>query len=362
MKKWVKGLCVGMVALSLSAIGSVQASPETYYAGKSIRIVIPFSPGGGTDTFGRLIGQYLGKHVPGSPTVISENVTGAGGLLGSNEFAERVAHDGTTLLTASGHLNLRAFLGLRGLRLDLNALEPVVAAPMGHVTAIATRAGIDKPEDLAQAKGRLTKGITDPIGLLESLIALEMFDLNYRPVPGYSGRGDTRIAFERGELMINTQSTPAYLSRVVPLIEEGKAMPLFAIGFIDADGNPVRDPAVPDMITAPELYERIHGEKPSGMVWEAFKAVVPLVQNTRGTLWMHGDIPDDAKEALRIGVERMVADPEFIAASERILEGYEIIHGDDLGQIKDSMAAASPEVIAFLREMLSTRFGTQFED
>ena len=352
-------LAAGLALATASVVGIAQA--DDYYDGKNIRMIIPFSPGGGTDTFGRLISQYLGKHIPGEPTVVAENVTGAGGLLGSNEFAERVDRDGTTLMTASGHLNLRAFLGLKGLRLDLDEPEPVVAAPMGHVTAISTQAGIEDPSELLEARGRLTKGITDPVGLLESLVALEMFDLNYRAVPGYGGRGDTRIAFERGELMINTQSTPAYLNSVVPLVDEGRVMPLYAIGFIDADGNPVRDPAVPDMITAPELYEQIHGEMPSGTIWEAFKVTVPLVQNTRGTVWAHGDIPEEAMEALRIGVENMVNDPEFQAAADNILEGYDIMWGDDLGQIKASMDAASPEVLDFLRDMLHERFGTEFD-
>ncbi len=348
-----------LLALTVSA--QVSASPETYYAGKTIRIMIPFSPGGGTDTFGRYIAQFLGKHVPGNPTVIAENVTGAGGLMGSNEFAERVEHDGLTLLTASGHLNLRAFIKLEGLRLNLNELSPVVAAPMGHVTAISTNYGISSPEEIVEARGRLTKGITDPVGLLESLLALELFDLDYRAIPGYSGRGDTRIAFERGELAVTTQSTPAYLAQVVPLVEEGSAMPLYAIGFIDADGNPVRDPAVPDMITAPELYQQIHGELPSGPAWEAFKAAVPLVQNTRGTIWVHRDAPADAKEALRIGVERMAQDPEFLAAGETMMGGYQIITGSGLDQIGEALDGTSPEVIEWIQTMLNERFGVNFD-
>lgn len=131
--RFLTALAAGLAFATAGLAGTAQAAD--YYDGKNIRMIIPFSPGGGTDTFGRLISQYLGKHIPGEPTVVAENVTGAGGLLGSNEFAERVDRDGTTLMTASGHLNLRAFLGLKGLRLDLDELEPVVAAPMGHVTA-----------------------------------------------------------------------------------------------------------------------------------------------------------------------------------------------------------------------------------
>jgi len=337
------------------------AGAKPYYEGKTIRMIIPLSPGGGTDTFGRLISRHLGEHIPGRPTIIAENVTGAASLMGSNEFAERVAHDGLTLLTASGHLNLRAFLGLRNLSLKLDALEPIVAAPMGHITVISAQAGITDPTKLNQARRPLTKGLTDPIGSLESIITLELLGVKYRAVPGYAGRGETRLGLERGELMLNTQSTPAYLARVRPLVAEGRVIPLYAMGFIDPQGNSIRDPGLPDMITAPELYEKIHGRKPSGMLWEAFKAVVPLVQNTRGTIWVHADIPAEALQALHLGVERMVRDPAFIKSSETILEGYEIMHGDDLPQIKAALNATPPAVITFLREFLQTRFGISFQ-
>lgn len=356
------GLRFALTAVVGCLVLPAVADDAPYYEGRTIRIIVPFFPGGGTDTFGRLVGRYLGRHVPGEPTVIVENATGAGGLLGSNTFALRSPRDGTALLAASGHLNLRAFLRLRALRLDLAECEPLVAAPMGHVTAMHTRVGVTRPEDMTQAEGRITKGITDPIGMIESLLALELFDFNYRPVPGYGGRGDTRIAFERGELVINTQSTPAYLAQVVPLVEEGRALPLYALGFIDAEGRSVRDPAVPDLMTAPELYERIHGRPPSGVVWDAYKAVIPLVQDTRATIWMHADIPSAAKEALAIGVARMVRDPEFLAASERILQGYEIVYGADLDQIKSAMEAASPAALDYVRELLTTRFGTRFQE
>ena len=347
-----------LLAATLAAGAALPASAE-YFDGQTIRIVIPFSAGGGTDTFGRLIAAHLGDHIPGNPTVIAENVTGAGGLLGANEFF-RSERDGLTLLTASGHLNLRAFLGLEGLELDLNDLVPVVAAPMGHVTAIHSNAGISDPTELLEMQGRITKGITDPVGLVESIVALEMFGIEYRPVPGYGGRGDTRLAFERGELMINTQSTPAFNARVLPLVEEGTAMVGYAIGFIDPDGNPVRDPAAPDIMTAPELYQAIHGEMPSGEAWEAYQVVANLVQNTRGTIWVFDDAPAEARAALRAGVDAMVADADFQAAAADILEGYEIISGAGLDQIKAELDAAPAEILDWLRDMMTEKFEVTF--
>jgi tripartite-type tricarboxylate transporter receptor subunit TctC len=349
--------------LGASTLAATAALADEYYEGQTIRIMIPFSPGGGTDTFGRLIAAHLGNHIPGNPTVVAENVEGAGGLLGSNEFQDRVERDGMTLLTASGHLNLRAFLGLEGLTLDLADLEPVVAAPMGHITAFNPQAaGVETAEEFLQRGEPVTKGITDPVGLVESIVALEMMGIEYRAVPGFGGRGDTRLAFERGELLVNTQSTPAYNASVLPLVEEVTAEPLYAIGFIDPEGNPVRDPAAPDIVTAPELYEQVHGEMPSGEAWEAYKVVANLVQNTRGTIWVHSDAPEEARAALRAGVDAMVEDPEFLAAAEDILEGYDVISGDGLDQIQADLEAAPEEVLAWLQDMMTERFEVAFED
>jgi hypothetical protein len=343
-------------ALAITATG---ATAQDYYAGQTIRIVIPFSAGGGTDTFGRLIATHLGRHIPGNPTVIAENVTGGGGIQGSNEFG-RADRDGLTLLTASGHLNLRAFLGLEGLELDLADLTPVVAAPMGHITAIHSNAGITDPAQIGNMQGRITKGITDPVGLIESIVALEMLGIEYRAVPGFGGRGDTRLAFERGELIINTQATPAYLARVMPMVEEGTAITAYAIGFVAPDGTPIRDPAAPDIPTAAELYQQIHGEMPSGPAWEAYRVTANLVQNTRGTIWVHSDAPEEAREALRTGVDAMVQDPEFLEAVESILEGYDIISGEGLDQIKADLEAAPEEVLDWMRNLMTERFEVRF--
>jgi hypothetical protein len=232
---------------------------------------------------------------------------------------------------------------------------------MGHITVVnPNTSGISDATELLEMQGPITKGITDPVGLIESIVALEMFGIDYRPVPGFGGRGDTRLAFERGELMVNTQSSPAYNAQVVPLVEEGTAMPAYAIGFIDPDGNPVRDPAAPDIMTAPELYQEIHGEMPSGDAWEAYRVVANLVQNTRGTVWVHTAVPDEAREALRAGVDAMVADPEFQAAAADILEGYDVISGDGLVQISADLEAAPDEVLEWLRNMMTEKFEVSF--
>lgn len=343
-----------VIALCLAGV-AVGAHAET------VRIIVPFAEGGGTDTFARLIAKHLGRHLPGNPTVFVDNLPGNGGITGANAFVERAGVEDITLLAASGHLTLRAMLGLRGLELDFARLEPLLAAPMGHVTVIPVTPGIRSALDIRKLQGRLSKGINDPIGQIESLIALEMFDLDYRPVPGFGGRGDTLVAFERGELNINTQSTPVYLARLEPLLRLRRVMPLYAIGFIDEAGQSVRDPAVPAMMTAPQLYERVYGRKPSGRAWEAFQLVVPLVQDARASLWVGRELPPARAAALRAAMASMLRDASFHTDARQALGVYPVLYGDELRRIRRPMTETPPEVLGYLRNFLKVRYGVEFE-
>lgn len=348
-------------ALALFGASLALPAPASNAQITSARIIVPFSPEGGTDIFARLVAAHLGRHLPGKPDVVVENLPGAGGSLGANAFVERARKGEVVLLAASGHLNLRAVLGLRGLQMKLAELEPVLASPMGHVTVIPTQMGVGAPHEIGKFKGRLTKGINDPVGQLESLVALDMLGLDYSPVSGFGGRGETLAAFERGELSINTQATPVYLSRLEPLVRVRRVMPLYAIGFIDERGQSIRDPAVPDLITAPELYMRLHGRPPSGASWEAFKVVVPLVQDARATLWMYNALASKTRADIQAGLNAMLHDASFHLAAREALGQYPVSHGHELRRIRSSMDSVSPEVLKYLRDMLKSRYGVEFQ-
>lgn len=354
MPSLLRSLCVTLAALCLLCAGAgVRA--------EVVRIIVPFTAGGGTDTFARLVARHLGRHLPGKPDIVVENITGTGGVVGANAFVNAPADGPLTLLAASGHLKLRSMLGLRGLELDFRLVEPLLASPMGHVTVVSSDAGISSPLHIQRIRGRITKGVNDPIGQIESLIALELFDLAYRPVPGFGGRSETLAAFERGELTINTQSTPVYLSRLEPLVRLKRVMPLYAIGFLDEEGRSLPDPAVPDLITAPALYERVFGKPPSGPAWDAFRLVVPLVQQARASLWLPPRVTPKKAEVVRAAVAAMVRDAAFHSDAEKALGGYPVLYGSELRRIRAPLANTKPEVLAYLRDFLKRRYGVEFE-
>ena len=104
-----------IAAALFCAFAAGPAKAQTpYYQGKQVKVVVGFSPGGGTDLFGRLIADGLGRHIAGKPPVIVQNMPGAGSVIASNFFSARAPRDGTVLLIGTGQLLLRIVLGLDG--------------------------------------------------------------------------------------------------------------------------------------------------------------------------------------------------------------------------------------------------------
>ena len=122
---------------------------------------------------------------------------------------------------------------------------------------------------------------------------------------GMKGRGEGRLAFERGETTIDYQTTSAYLKSSVPLVKEGKAIPLFSWGAIDESGKLVRDPTFPDLPHFEEAYEIVHGKKPSGIEWDATKAFLIAGFPAQKLMLLPKGTPDDIVEAYRQGIRAM---------------------------------------------------------
>src|SRR5262249_12508670 len=127
---------------------------------------------------------------------------------------------------------------------------------------------------------------------------------------GYDGRGAARVAFEQGEATIDVQTTPAYISNVKPMVDDGVAVPLYTLGEIK-DGEVVRDSAFPDLMHTGEVYELLHGKAPSGPQWDAYKFLVAAGVSGSKILWVHADAPPAALEKLRAAVAEMAQDPQL---------------------------------------------------
>lgn len=351
MKRSVWLLVLLLVALPAGA-------QQPYYAGKTIEIIVPFAPGGGSDIDARFFAPFFEKYVPGNPRVIVRNMPGGGSILGANFFAENARGDGTQLFTTSGSTMIPYILGLPQVRYDPAKWELIKVNGVGGVLYASPRTGVRKPEDLAKPAERLVYGGISATGLdLVTLLLFEVLGLDVRVVMGFEGRGPARLAFERGETNIDYQTTPAYLSQVAPLVREGKAVPILSMGFVNEKGVMVRDPSVPDLPSAYEAYQAMFKRKPDGLLrWKAYQSMVAAAFTFQKALWAPGGIPADALQALRTAVDRMRADPQFQQQGKQVLEGYDVLRGDVAKAAVLRAARVTLDVKKFITDLLRSKY------
>ena len=190
--------------LSLIAIGGGPAGAEDFYKGKTIRLVVGFSAGGGFDTYARALARHMSKQIPGNPSIVVENMTGAGSLIAANHIYKVAKPDGLTIGHFIGGLFLGQVLGQPGIEFDARKFEFIGAPISDHVVCAMTKAsGITSFEKWQTAKspvkmGGIAPGTSTPDNATRILKAA--LGLPIQLVTGYKGTADVRLAAESGEV------------------------------------------------------------------------------------------------------------------------------------------------------------------
>jgi tripartite-type tricarboxylate transporter receptor subunit TctC len=315
-----------MTMLTILPTTTPAGAQGAYYDGKTIEIIVPFGPGGGTDIETRFFAPFLEKHIAGHPKILVRNMPGGGSILGANWFAQNAKADGTQVLATSGSTVIPFLLGVSRVAYDFSKWKLVKVNGVGGVLYVSPRTGIAKAEDVLKPATPLVYGGISATGLdLTTLLLFEVLGMNVRSVLGFEGRGPARLAFERGETNIDYQTTPAYLTQVVPLVKEGKATPIMSFGFVNDRGHLVRDPAAPDLPTPYEVYQALQNRKPDGLLrWKAYMSMAAAAYTYQKALWVPQGTPPDALRALHDAINRMQRDAAFRMQSKQILEGYRL--------------------------------------
>lgn len=350
------------VATALTLIAA-PAAAQVDFSGERITLTVPYSPGGGADLYSRFLGPLIAERLPGSPTLVIENVPGAGAIAGSNQFQDRADADGTDLITASASVMVNfVFRDPRG-HYELDKWIPIISSPQGSVVYVHSSTGIEEPEDLAElGDTELILGANNPTGGdLRVLLAMDLLGANVRPVFGMN-RGDAFPAFQRGELTLDFAINNAYRELAVPMIEAGEAVPLFSMGWADEDGNITRDPATPELPHFLEVYEMIHGEPLSGPQRAAWDSLFGLnVMATRAILLPEGtpqNVVDTYYAAVRQLKEDMANDPELQAQAEQVMGDAEQTTGEAALRNVRQAVVFDDEGMEWLRGWLKENFDT----
>jgi tripartite-type tricarboxylate transporter receptor subunit TctC len=351
-----RAACAGIVA-GLAGLPSLDgAAQKVDFAGKRIEMVVPFPPGGGSDVYSRALAPFFEKYLPGNPTIAVRNVPGGGSITGANQFQARAKPDGLHVLVCSSSTVANFVFQRSKFELDLNKMVPVLLSPQGSVVYASPALGLKGGRDIARLKGQaLVFGGNGPTAAeLRMTATLDLLGLDVKYVWGIA-RGPVRLAFERGEFNINYDTTPGYLKNASQLVKAGKAVPLFALGVIDESGNLVRDPNFPDMPSFAEVYELMHGKKPSGASYEAWKAILQMGVMANKSILLPAGTPQPIVEAWRAAVRRTLDDPEFEKQASKVIEGYPQFVGDKARPIMNAATTLSPEVWEWIRNFLKTK-------
>src|SRR5215472_11439236 len=192
-------------AMGLMIAASVYAasSGQEFYSGKVVRIVVGFSAGGGFDTYARTLSRSMGKYIPGHPTVIVENMTGAGSLIAANNIYRVAKPDGLTIGAFNGNLILARLIGAQGVEFDPTKMGWLGAPGYNHDLCVLNRkTGIANAEQWLALKTPLKLGGSAPGSTTDDTakVLKEAIGLPMRLITGYKGTADIRVAVESGEV------------------------------------------------------------------------------------------------------------------------------------------------------------------
>jgi tripartite-type tricarboxylate transporter receptor subunit TctC len=193
-------IIAGATAL-VSLCATAHAQEDTFFKGKEVTLLIGFGPGGGYDTYGRLLTRHLGKHLPGNPTVIAKNDPAAGGMKVANYIYNVAKKDGTELALFQSATALEPMFGTQEAQYDTTKFTWV-----GNMDSDAAGCGVWKHtgiktwEDLK--KRETTFGATGPgaVTAIHPRVAGALLDLPVKVITGYTGTRDVNLAMQRGEV------------------------------------------------------------------------------------------------------------------------------------------------------------------
>jgi tripartite-type tricarboxylate transporter receptor subunit TctC len=352
----------GALAVASALFGTDLLNPSAStadgdYAGETLEFLIPLAEGGGTDTWARFVGTELTRVIPGRPGFAPTNEAGGEGITGTNHFVSSAKPDGTEILVSTATTVVPWVLGRRAVRYDFGQLVPIVANGTGAVVYARTAAGVGGIKDLLNRSTPLKFGGITATGLdITTLLAFDLLEMQVDAVFGFEGRGPVNLALQRGEIDIDYQTTSAYGPAVEPMVKDGKAVPLMALGQVDSSGQVVRDPNFPDLPTVVEVYEQLHGRRPEGPKLDSYRTLLALTYTYQKALWVPRDTPKAAAALLRQSADRLGKDRAFQAAAAKVLGGYPLVADADLAQRVRTAYRVDDDVRRHVLRLLETSY------
>jgi tripartite-type tricarboxylate transporter receptor subunit TctC len=299
-----KGVFLSAAAVAAAALASpsLAQTPTSSLAGKTVTMIIGFGPGGGYDLWARTVAHHIGKHLPGNPTVIAQNLEGAGSYRAANFIYNVAPKDGTTMALIARDAALGPLTGAPGAQFDATKLSYLGTPAIETNVCIAYHtADVKTVQDLT--KKELVVGDTGPgTGTRSYPKALnDILGFKFKIVGGYQSSADVFLAMERGEVQGICESLDSVKVRRPDWIPSGTVSVLFQ-GGTQPNAELKAVPFVVDLAQKPDDKQAIEFLYAGQGVGRPF--IAPP------------DLPSDRLKMLREAFSATMTDPEFVAETQ----------------------------------------------
>ncbi len=330
-----------ILALALSANGVSAAEPSSFYQGKTVRIIVGLAPGGGYDLYARTLARHLGKHIPGNPAVVVENMTGAGSIIAANYLYKIAKGDGLTIGHYLGGIALQQLLGKTGIEFDALKFKYIgVPAQDNFIIGVHKSTGITDVNAWIASK-QIVKfgGVGAGSGAddIPKMLAATI-NLPAHVVSGYKGTAETRLAFNNGEIQATSNSWESTKSTWRNELDSGNLKVVLQANF----------KAHPDLPNIPVSYNMAKSDEAKKLMATVLRANSPTVR----PFMAPPATPNDRVQILRKAFAETMKDAEFLAETKKARLDLEPADGAELEQNVREMFKLEPALIAKLKEIL----------
>lgn len=322
------------------------AAAQDYYKDKVIRIIVGYRVGGGYDVYTRVVSRHLGKHIPGNPTIVVENMDGAGSLRAANYVFNRADPDGLTLGVFGGGLVTQQALGEKGIRFDARKFHWIGSMAEGTpACVIMAFTGLKTFDDVLGSKKELRFGSTGPGSTTDDLpkLLIGLFDAKINVIRGYGGTSAVRVGMQRRELdgaCWTWESIRTTARAMLDDKDENRLIP-FAIEGRYPD---------PETKQIPQISARV--KDPSDLA--AFKAWLnpyvffrPMVAPPK--------VSNDKVVLLQAGLKKAMEDPEFLAEAKKAKLDVSFTSGEDVAKYVEEVINTPASAIEKLGTMIGRK-------
>ena len=339
-RPWLRASLAAATLLGAAAVAARADSVAQFYAGKTVRILVGFGPGGGYDLYARTLARYLAQHIPGEPAIVVQNMPGAGSLKVVNWLYNAAPKDGTVLATFARGIVFEPLLGrAEGTQFDAARFNWIGSISNEvSVCALNAASGIRTFADMQAKPFRIGASGAGADSDIFPVMLRNLFHLPMRLVAGYQGGADMVLAMERREIDGRCGwSWTSLVSRNKAMLDAHAIAVTLQIALAPHEDLP-DVPLVMDLVRDPQQLA-------------ALKLIVSR-QNIARPFAAPPEVPAARVAALRSAFDAVMRDPDFRAEAKRLALEVRPVGGRDVQALLGEVYAAPPGVVARASELI----------